>query len=90
MSKTRLHLKIRSGLSDRVQLEGAILDDAGEILTDFNGTINITVFDKPITLTTKGTDLRSKPMEFDLQKNVLFKGASSVENGEWVIDFVLS
>lgn len=77
------------GALDMVSLEGDIVNFNGEVISDFNGDINVTVFDKPITLTTKGTDIGSSPLDFDLQKNTLFKGSSTVENGKWKISFIL-
>jgi hypothetical protein len=77
------------GALDFVEIEGEILDHNSGLMNDFNGTIFVTLFDKAITLTTMGTDSRSFPRDFDLQKNILFRGSATVENGEWTIQFAL-
>ena len=77
------------GALDFVEIEGQVLDHDKNLMSDFNGTIFVTLYDKAITLTTKGTDSRSFPRDFDLQKNILFRGSATVESGEWTIQFAL-
>lgn len=72
-----------------VTIEGEIHDDNGNILTDFNGILYPTVYDKAQTITTLGNDSDSSPAQFRLQKNVLFKGRASVTNGEFKFSFVV-
>ena len=76
----------------KVTIEGAILDDDGKILTNFNGTIFPTIFDKAATLRTLGQSLggdQSYPRDFTVQRNIIFKGAASVKNGLWAFSFVV-
>lgn len=73
----------------RVVVEGTILDDNGAILSDFNGTIYPTVFDKAATLKTLGQTSDSYVQNFVVQRNVLFKGAATVKNGRWQFSFVV-
>ena len=49
-------------------------------LSDFNGTIYITVFDKEIMANTLGQQ-SSTPMPYRKQKNILYKGTSTVKDG---------
>ena len=73
----------------KVTIEGTILDDRGDIITDFNGTVFPTVFDKMLTIKTLGQTSDSYPQEFAVQRNVLFKGAATVKNGRWRFSFVV-
>ena len=73
----------------KVTIEGAILDDKGQILKTFNGTIYPTVFDKIATQRTLGQGSESPVREYSIQRNVIFKGAATVKNGEWKFTFVV-
>ena len=73
----------------KVKMEGFIYDDDGEIMSDFNGKIYPTVFDKKIQVSTLGQDESSQVANFNLQKNILFKGISSVTAGKFEFEFVV-
>ncbi len=73
----------------RVTVVGQVEDNAGNLLTDFNGTVYPTVFDRKLRLSTLGNDYPSQIAEFDLQKNAIFKGAASVNNGSFEFSFVV-
>jgi len=73
----------------RVTIEGQIEDFSGNLLSDFNGKVFPTIFDKPITVTTLNQDSGSPTYEFKLQKNVIFKGIASVTNGTFIFTFVV-
>ncbi|MEM6963561.1 MAG: type IX secretion system sortase PorU, partial [Bacteroidota bacterium] len=73
----------------KVTIEGQIEDYAGNLLTDFNGRVFPTIFDKPITVTTLGQDELSTVFDFELQKNIIFKGAASVNSGKFQFTFVV-
>lgn len=73
----------------QVSIEGTILDDNGAIMTDFNGTIYPTVFDKAQTLRTLGQANGSYSQDFVVQRNIIFKGAASVKNGVWSFTFTI-
>lgn len=76
-----------SGLQ-KVEINGYIGDDSNQILTDFNGTIFITVYDKKSQLRTLSNDgFSSPPFSFTMFKNVLFKGTATVTNGKWSVTF---
>ena len=70
-------------------VEGYVRNPNGGILTDFNGILYPTVYDKVQTITTLGNDDGSNPAEFELQQNVIFKGRVSVTNGEFKFSFVV-
>ena len=67
-----------------VVLDGEVRDNFGEIMTDFNGIVNVTVYDKENTYRTKGDDT-SPVMDFKLRNSMLYKGKAEVVNGEFNI-----
>jgi hypothetical protein len=73
----------------KVTIEGTVLDDNGAIMTDFNGTLYPTVYDKAAKLKTLGQTSDSYPQEFTVQRNILFKGAASVKSGRWQFSFTV-
>ena len=73
----------------QVSIEGTVIDDNGAVMTDFNGTIYPTVFDKAQTLRTLGQVSGSYPQNFVVQRNILFKGAATVKNGVWSFTFTI-
>jgi hypothetical protein len=70
-----------------VTVEGYVADINNNILTDFNGIITPTVFDKASTFSTLGSDSESFSATFKLQKNIIYKGKASVENGMFSFSF---
>mgnify|MGYP002621053167 CR=1 FL=1 len=56
--------------------------------TNFNGTVDVTVYDKPMNVKTLGND-GATPFEFSHFVNILFKGKASVVNGEFSTEFVV-
>jgi len=73
----------------KVTITGAIQDIGGNFLSDFNGKVYPTIYDKTARLRTLGQDEGSGGVDFDLQKNVLFKGIASVKNGLFEFTFVV-
>jgi hypothetical protein len=73
----------------RATIEGVITGDDGKILTNFNGTIYPTIYDKALTINTLGQSSDSPIRSFTVQRNVIFKGAASVINGVWKFSFVV-
>ncbi len=71
-----------------VTISGEMQDYYGNKLTDFNGVLYPTVFDKPAKYSTLGNDPGSTPATFYIQKNALYKGKASVTNGEWSFTFI--
>ena len=74
---------------DPVLIEGFVADQQNQILSDFNGTVTVTLFDKAITLKTLGQDAESSEKSFKLQSNILFRGQATVTDGEFAIEFVI-
>lgn len=71
----------------KVTIEGYISDDAGVKIHNFNGTIYPTVFDKKSTFQTLSNDDGSPKFNYTMYRNILFKGAASVTNGDWKFSF---
>jgi len=72
----------------KVTIEGYIQNRSGQKLTNFNGIIKPTVFDKSKTITTLQND-GGNAMQFNLQTSKLFKGKVSVTNGDFSFSFVV-
>tara|TARA_B100001057_G_scaffold444680_1_gene481826 strand:- start:2912 stop:6628 length:3717 start_codon:yes stop_codon:yes gene_type:complete len=64
------------------------IQNNGVKLNNFKGLIYPKVYDKSRDFQTLGQD-ESPVFVFDLQKNLLFKGKSSVENGEFSFSFIV-
>ncbi len=71
-----------------VELEGEITDNFGNRMTDFNGIVRVSVYDKENTYQTKG-DQGSPIRNFKLRNSLLFDGKARVEAGEFTISFML-
>lgn len=73
-----------------VTIEGHIANFDGSINTNFNGTIYPTVYDKKSTIETLNNDEGTAgSTSFSVYKNILFKGAASVNNGIWTFSFIV-
>lgn len=74
-----------------VTVSGFVRSKSGAILTNYNGVLYPTVYDKPQSITTLSNDgvVNSPPYTFKLQKNVLYKGKISVTNGYYKFTFVV-
>lgn len=74
---------------DEVRLNGEIRNSDGIKLSQFNGVLTATIFDKPTKQKTLANDPKSYEKEFENQTKVLFKGSASVINGEFTLSFVI-
>lgn len=71
-----------------INITGALTDYNGNILTNFNGNVYPAVYDKPSKIVSNGND-NSPIKTFFLQKNILFKGKVTVENGLFEFSFIV-
>jgi len=71
-----------------VKVEGEVQSLSNQLLNQFNGVVDITVFDKPQTLKTLGNDA---PIyrTFNLEDRILYRGRSSVKNGVFSFEFIV-
>ncbi|MCM5527692.1 type IX secretion system sortase PorU [Parasegetibacter sp. NRK P23] len=74
---------------DKVIVTGEITDMNGVVLTDFNGAVFPSVFDKKSTRRTLGNDQGSPVTGFETREQVLFKGKSSVKDGRFSFEFIV-
>lgn len=73
----------------QVTIQGEIRDKNGNLLTDFNGIVYPTVYDKSAKISTLANDPGSSVVQFSLQKNIVFKGKASVTNGVFGFTFIV-
>lgn len=70
-------------------VSGTINDANGNLQSDFNGVLNVTVFDKPGRQSTLANDADSYVQTFSVQNNRLFSGVVTVVNGHFDCPFRL-
>ena len=69
-------------------LEGVVKDERGNVATDFNGVVYVSVYDKETTYTTFG-DHGAAPRDFNLRNSIVFNGKTEAVNGRFSIDFIV-
>jgi hypothetical protein len=84
----------------KVNLKGQVSHADGTIAGDFEGTLNITVFEKPLTRKTFGDNTPerqgtapapggSQPLPVKLRENIIYDGQATVKNGLFDVHFVV-
>jgi len=73
--------------TEMVVMEGEVTDLSGNLLTNFNGRVYLSLFDKQRTITTLGNDPTSTPVPFTDQSAVLFRGKASAQGGRFSFSF---
>ena len=71
-----------------VTIEGEVRDENGIVLTNFNGVVYPTVYDKEVISVTLGQESCS-PMPYRNQNNIIYKGTASVTSGQFSFSFVV-
>lgn len=76
------------------KLAGEVTDVNGNLLSNYNGTLTATVYDKKIarqTLANDNVSDNSGPIRLDFTTlgEIIFKGQASVVNGQFEVDFVV-
>ncbi len=77
------------------KFSGEVVDDNGNLLTNYNGIVSTTLFDKRIQRSTLANDNTTNSvgnlliMDFTTLGEILFSGQASVNNGKFDIEFVL-
>jgi len=82
------HLDTLGALGSAV-VKGVVTDQNDQVLTSFNGTLYLTVFDKVQQRQTLANDEASTERNFATQTRQLFKGIANVDSGQWTIEFIL-
>jgi len=74
---------------EKYNIGGAITDAQGNAVNNFNGTLSVTVSDKPQTATTLANDADSYQQAFQVPGATLFKGSAKVVNGKFNFSFIV-
>lgn len=72
-----------------VTVKGKIMDADTNFISDFNGEIQITLFDKSSTYYTLDNENNGSRLAFEQQKNILHKSKTKVENGIFTHTFTV-
>ncbi len=67
----------------RVKIEGELENK------NFQGTLNLGLFDKPVKLSTLGLSSESPRMDYETLKSRLFEGRSEIVNGKFSVSLVI-
>ncbi|MEZ0538436.1 type IX secretion system sortase PorU [Fibrella arboris] len=77
---------LRAG--QRVTLQGEVRPQSSTVVsTDFAGTVRVLVYDKPLALTTRGTE--SNPFSYKAYQSLLFAGQATVQQGRFQVSFTV-
>jgi hypothetical protein len=68
-------------------MEGEVRNRSGQLLTDFEGTLSASVFDKIAQVSTLGNDAGSPVTSFQSWNQLLFKGKATVRAGRFQFQF---
>lgn len=79
---------ISVGALEQVTIKAEIRDHNGIKITDFNGEVKTTIYDKETIAKTLGND-GGNSIEYPVQNNIIFKGIDNVENGEFEFTFIV-
>jgi len=72
----------------KVTVKGFVADNSNTKITNFNGILYSSVFDKPSLINTLGND-GGTVFSFWLQKSLIYKGKANVSNGEFSFTFIV-
>jgi hypothetical protein len=73
----------------KMKLSGEITDENNILLTNYNGELFTSIFDKSITRTTLNNDGNSPAMDFNTLGETIFRGNASVINGQFEFNFIV-
>lgn len=78
----------------RVKMKGQVTDELGNILSDYNGVLTATVFDKDIQRSTLGNDGTQENgqliiLDYETQGEKIFNGQATVTNGVFEFEFIV-
>lgn len=72
----------------KVEIQGQVNDVFNNKISNFNGVLNVSVFDKPNERQTLANDGVKDPINFQLQNNLIYRGKVEVVNGDFTIEFI--
>jgi len=70
------------------RVTGNVTFENGNVISDFNGQLSATVFDRVEEKSTLGND-GGNTFEYEAQENVVYRGNAGVTNGNFQFDFVI-
>lgn len=77
----------------KVRVKAHIEDFNGNIISSFNGVATPSLYDKPKQMKTLGQKplppKQATVLDFELQKNVIYRGQSTVTNGHFSFEFIV-
>lgn len=73
----------------KVIVTGEIQDGSGNKLITYNGILYSMVYDKPTKIKTLGSDPSSHSTTFEIQNSLLYKGKSSINDGDFSFTFIV-
>ncbi len=73
----------------KVTIKGEITDNDNNKITNFNGVLIPTIFDKPTTIQTLQNDPSSSSLNFKSLNSIIFKGNVKITNGEFDFSFIV-
>lgn len=73
----------------KVKLEGEVVNENGQIATNYNGTLEAKVFDKNVMRRTLDNDNNNVFMDFVTLGEAMFNGRASISNGKFEFEFVV-
>ncbi|MDR7208150.1 type IX secretion system sortase PorU [Flavobacterium piscis] len=73
----------------KIKISGEITDENNNLLSNYNGELSTTIFDKLITNSTLNNDGQSPAMQFKTLGQTIFRGNASITNGQFEFSFVV-
>ena len=78
----------------KVKMAGEVVNESENVLSDFNGLLTVTIFDKEIDRQTLNNDNQTNNgqpviMDFKTLGEVIFKGQATITNGLFEFEFVV-
>jgi hypothetical protein len=72
-----------------VTISGVVQDQQGNQMTGFNGLLQTTVYDKPVTYRTLANQPKSYKENFQMQNIVLSSGPAEIKEGAFTFSFIV-
>ena len=78
----------------RVSLSGEVVDEGGQLISDYNGKLSTTIYDKKQNRSTLGNDGTTGGsgvliLDYETLGEIVFRGQASVTNGKFRFEFVV-
>jgi len=78
----------------RAEIEGEVVDASGNVLTNYNGVLTATIYDKEIERSTLGNDGIQENneliiLDYTTLGEIIFRGQATITNGQFNFDFIV-